>query len=85
MAIEIVDFPSYKMVIFHGKMLVHQRVSQPTKMADVRSWTMDRSDRKKSLAIRNMSDVPCNVRPPATIAKLVNMVYGSYSYSYWGL
>ena len=26
MAIEIVDFPSYKMVIFHGKMLVHQRV-----------------------------------------------------------
>ena len=26
MAIEIVDFPSYKMVIFHCKMLVHQRV-----------------------------------------------------------
>ena len=26
MAIEIVDFPSYKMVIFHSKMLVHQRV-----------------------------------------------------------
>ena len=26
MAIEIVDFPSYKMVNFHGKMLVHQRV-----------------------------------------------------------
>ena len=26
MAIEIVDFPSYNMVMFHGKMLVHQRV-----------------------------------------------------------
>ena len=26
MAIEIVDFPSYKMVIFHSKLLVHQRV-----------------------------------------------------------
>ena len=28
MAIEIVDFPINSMVIFHGKMLVHQRVSQ---------------------------------------------------------
>ena len=27
MAIEIVDFPIHSMVIFHGKMLVHQRVS----------------------------------------------------------
>ena len=27
MAIEIVDFPINSMVIFHGKMLVHQRVS----------------------------------------------------------
>ena len=26
MAIEIVDFPINSMVIFHGKMLVHQRV-----------------------------------------------------------
>ena len=26
MAIEIVDFPSYKMVIFHCELLVHQRV-----------------------------------------------------------
>ena len=31
----------------------------------------------------------CNVRPPATIADLVNitpttMVYGTYNYSYWG-
>ena len=26
MAIEIVDFPMNSMVIFHGKMLVHQRV-----------------------------------------------------------
>ena len=28
MAIEIVDFPINSMVIFHGKMLVHQRVSE---------------------------------------------------------
>ena len=28
MAIEIVDFPMKVMVIFHGKMLVHQRVFQ---------------------------------------------------------
>ena len=27
MAIEIVDFPINSMVIFHGKMLVHQRVT----------------------------------------------------------
>ena len=27
MAIEIVDFPMNSMVIFHGKMLVHQRVA----------------------------------------------------------
>ena len=27
MAMEIVDFPIKKMVIFHGKMLVHQRVN----------------------------------------------------------
>ena len=25
--VEIVDFPNYKMVIFHSKMLVHQRVN----------------------------------------------------------
>ena len=34
MAIEIVDFPINSMVIFHGKMLVHQRVyggSKPSK------------------------------------------------------
>ena len=35
-------------------------------------------------------DISCNVRPPATIAKLVHitpitMVYGTYNYSYWGL
>ena len=28
MAIEIVDFPIKHKVIFHGKMLVHQRVNQ---------------------------------------------------------
>ena len=28
MAIEIVDFPNNSMVIFHSKMLVHQRVNQ---------------------------------------------------------
>ena len=28
MAIEIVDFPINSMVIFHGKMLVHQRVTK---------------------------------------------------------
>ena len=27
MAIEIVDFPINSMVIFHGKLLVHQRVA----------------------------------------------------------